>query len=230
MKTTIFNEYMMKEETYELCYTGFGLSLPTLEEMGIDKNKPMRLTRTFFFKENHSIMNTPLSEIERVITEHYDIDDNMIVETNIRRVFDIDVDCDGVVGFTLENLTEEVEVEEEVIAEEEKTVEEVVEEVVEVKVEAEIKDFIENRLSLVKLYAEEHRLNDSIDTFRKQHKELKRRRALLKLIPFKTAKIKDSIELLEEDIIDTLNTIIIYQNERAICQDRIEEHLDKTNE
>ena len=80
MRITIFNEFMMKEETYELCVKGAGLNLPTLEEMGVDKNKPMRLTRVFFFKEQHYIMNTPLAEIEKVIRDYYDIDDNMIVE------------------------------------------------------------------------------------------------------------------------------------------------------
>lgn len=251
MRTTIFNECMMKEETYELCVKGLGLDLPTLEEMGVDKNKPMRLTRVFYFKEEHSIMTTPLAEIRRAITEYYDIDENMIVETTIRRASYPNAVNDGVVAFTIENLTEEVEVEEEVIVVTEAVEEVVAEETVEkteeeLRVAEEIKDFIENKVPvdslvlLVTLYADEHsresllqaftdecRFERHIETLQEQVKELKHRRKLLKLIPFKTAKVKASIKSLEKDIIDALNQMIKYQDEKLACRDRIDEHLDK---
>lgn len=183
MRVTIFNECMMKEETYELCVKGAGLDLPTLEEMGVDKNKSMKLTRVFYFKEEHSMMHTPLSEIGRVIKEHYDIDDNMIVETYTERVLYPDANYDGVIGFTLENLTEE-------------------------KLEER-----DNRFSCLQLYAEKDRLNRIIDIFKGQLEELENKHKLLKIIPFKTAKVKVRIELLEEDIVEIRNMILNCQED-----------------
>lgn len=78
--------------------------LPTLEEMGVDPNKPMRLTAVFTHVRGYDVDNM-IKSFQDILTEYYGIeDDNNFVEpipkrgTSFARTIN-----DGSITFTIEN-------------------------------------------------------------------------------------------------------------------------------
>jgi Holliday junction resolvase RusA-like endonuclease len=79
-------------------------SLPTLEELNIDINKPMKIEMKFYHARGYDVQNLDKTFID-VLTIHYGLrDDNDFVDVGVKRgEYFTDTEEDGFILFKIEN-------------------------------------------------------------------------------------------------------------------------------